>query len=64
MKIFKCPKCDSLDVLEIIYGTPSRDLLLDEEKGKVILGGCSIDENSPSLHCQDCKHEWSKSADD
>lgn len=48
-----CPKCYSLNVLEIVYGTYDRPL-----DRPVIYGGSSIPENAPNRSCQDCGHRW------
>ena len=53
-----CPKCKSSKVISIIYGMPGFDLAEDEEKGKVILGGCVIHDNTPKYHCKECGLEW------
>jgi len=37
---------------------PGFDLAEDEEKGKVILGGCVVREDAPEYHCKECGLEW------
>ena len=46
--------------IRIVYGLPSYDLFLEGEAGKVKLGGCCIEENSPEYFCKDCNNEWNK----
>jgi hypothetical protein len=48
-----CPKCYSLNVLEIVYGT--YDEPLDRP---VIYGGGCIPENAPNRSCEDCGYRW------
>lgn len=50
-------------MLEYIYGFPTPDLLDKEEKGEVVLGGCSVYEYKPTHYCPLC-HEQYPSADE
>lgn len=54
----KCPRCGSRELLEVIYGSPTHELFLQAEAGKVKLGGCCIEDGSPDHHCKDCGNEW------
>jgi transposase-like protein len=56
----QCPRCGSKNSIRIVYGLPSYDLFLEDEAGKVKLGGCCIEENSPEYFCKDCNNEWNK----
>ena len=56
-----CPKCDSGEVVPIIYGMPleiiekpEKGLLAAEKKGYIELGGCCVDENNPNFRCKSC----------
>jgi DNA-directed RNA polymerase subunit RPC12/RpoP len=56
-----CPYCNSKDVVKIVYGYPSGDMIMQEAAGKVKLGGCLIDiEYSPEYHCNNCENQWDK----
>ena len=60
----KCPKCKSNSVASILFGMPafSEKLMKDKDEGRVVFGGCVIDENfRPDWHCNQCKYEWEKS---
>ena len=56
----KCPKCGSENAIPIAYGMPGPELFKKAEAGKVKLGGCCIEDNSPEYYCNDCEHEWNK----
>lgn len=53
-----CPSCGSESVAAIEYGYPGLEMLEDEERGDIVLGGCCVTEDDPEWHCQDCDHEW------
>ena len=55
----KCPQCGSKSVLEIVYGMPEPSLFEDAEQGKVILGGCCIEEGQANYGCGTC--DWDDS---
>ena len=57
MKI-KCPKCQSNNIILIVYGYPPSDVGEEAEKGIVQLGGCVINDDSPQWHCKNCGHEF------
>jgi hypothetical protein len=57
MKI-KCPKCQSNNIISIVYGYPPYDVGEEAEKGFVQLGGCVINEDIPQWHCKNCGHEF------
>ncbi len=60
--IKKCPRCKSEDVVEIIYGMPTEELLKEiEKKGNYWLGGCCISPDNPDYHCKNCDYEWENS---
>ena len=59
---YKCPKCDSMDIVPIVYGYPGPELMEDSALRKVELGGCVIEENAPDRHCNDCEHQWMKTS--
>ena len=43
----KCLKCKSISVASIPFGMPafSEELIKDENEGRMVFGGCLIDEN-------------------
>lgn len=57
-----CPQCGSDRVAPILYGLPmlSKELRQDLDAGRVALGGCCIDRDSPAWACVACEHTWGK----
>lgn len=55
-----CPICHSKNIAEYLYGMPAFSKKLEKQLAdkKIILGGCCIDEHSPTYHCNDCGQEW------
>ena len=53
-----CPSCKSKNVVPIEYGLPGFKMEEEAMKGKIHLGGCMIEEDSPDFHCNDCGREW------
>ena len=55
-----CPRCQSAQVVPIVYGLPDPELvsLEDVESGKVILGGCMVSGDEPEWLCRSCGLEW------
>ncbi len=50
-----CPRCrKSVKPVPIVYGYPSDELFADAEAGKVRLGGCVVDAESPDYACPEC----------
>ncbi len=56
----ECPRCRSRDVLPIVYGLPGFELALEEQQGKVVLGGCCVaaDGTDPRWACRACGNRW------
>ena len=44
--------------MDIIYGYPGFELVEQEERGEIVIGGCVIDAAAPDRHCRSCQHEW------
>ena len=42
---YKCPKCDSTDIVPIVYGYPGPELIEASALRKVEIGGCVIEED-------------------
>ena len=57
---YKCPKCNSRNIVPIIYGMPGMEAREEELQGKIHLGGCCIAEDDPDSYCNDCEHQWMK----
>jgi hypothetical protein len=58
----KCPKCGSTNVAAFVYGLIEDDpeFWKDVDDGKVIPGGCEIDDKSPKYRCNECDFEWGR----
>ena len=57
VKTPKCPKCDSIERVElIVYGLPSPELMKAASRNEVTLGGCTVGEYNCS--CGECGHRW------
>lgn len=64
-----CEKCGSDSVTEISYGLPAW-IIVDEpmdsgiekliEERKIVLGGCSYDDDSPKYFCRACGNKFGK----
>jgi len=56
----KCPKCESTEVIRIIYGLPvdREEAMKAEREGRIKLGGCIVGEESPNFTCKSCGKEW------
>ncbi len=52
-----CMDCNG-EIVEIVYGLPSMELVDQANSGKVILGGCCISGVSPEWGCLKCKAEY------
>lgn len=64
MSKIPCPNCTSSNTCRIMYGMPdyTDKLERDLETGKVHLGGCIIEVDSPNRHCNDCELDFDTNA--
>ena len=55
-----CPQCGSLKGARIMYGLPHYCAELKEalDAGRLVLGGCVVEDDAPAWHCNECQHEW------
>jgi hypothetical protein len=53
-----CPKCSSGEVIPVVYGKPTDELVEQWRRGEVELGGCCNRENGPVWHCKACGNCW------
>lgn len=53
-----CPKCQSRQIVEIVYGFPAPELVERAERGEVKLGGCLIEPGQPDWGCRECGYLW------
>ena len=53
-----CPKCQSKNVANIVYGYPAKGWGALAEDKKSYFHGCVIPRNPKKYHCNDCKYEW------
>ena len=53
-----CPNCKSNNVVPIAYGYPGPEMIDEFKEGKIHIGGCMIEEDSPDFHCNECEREW------
>jgi len=57
---YKCPKCNSTNIVPIVYGMPGPELMEKNHEGKIHIGGCAIKLDSFDRHCNDCENQWNK----
>ena len=58
--LIKCPFCGKRHTIPIQYGMPTHEAFLNEQAGKIKLGGCIISEDNPSRYCKDCHKSFGK----
>jgi hypothetical protein len=56
----KCPKCGLYRGVRIIYGFPPKEMILLEERGEIVFGGCCHYKDAPEWYCKSCDHKWKK----
>jgi hypothetical protein len=49
-----CPKCETPNPLEIVYGLPSPEMQRAEFEGSISLGGCVMNGEDPAFKCREC----------
>jgi hypothetical protein len=54
----RCPRCISDEVIRILYGTPTPDLLEEARAGRVALGADVFWPEAPEWLCVGCAHQW------
>jgi len=54
----KCPYCGSNKLTLIVYGYPGAEMWKQHEQGKIILGGCVIDDDCPTHYCNECEKSF------
>ena len=57
-----CPRCDTHNPLEIVYGFPSSEMFDSAFAGLIALGGGDVHASSPAYRCRrnDCDTEWGR----
>ncbi len=54
----KCPRCQSADVVPIMYGLPGPEMGEASMRGEIVLGGCVIGLHDPIWFCRACEARW------
>ena len=60
----RCPACGAADVVPMVYGFPSPDMLDAAERREIVLGGCIVDSDSPGWCCVACRLPFGPLEDD
>jgi hypothetical protein len=61
----KCPQCGSLNLASILHGEPSANAALEADirAGRIVLGGCVVDDDEPRHRCRDCGSQFGGTTD-
>lgn len=54
----RCPRCHSDEVLRVVYGMPSPEMVEESIAGRVALEGRMAWPEAPDWRCAVCGHEW------
>ena len=54
----RCPRCNSDEVIPIVYGVPAPDIIEESRAGRVALGGNVAWPEAPEWRCVVCGLEW------
>lgn len=57
-QLLACPTCGSDLVLPIVYGFADTGMGMDQEAGRILLGGCDITDHDPLSACRSCGARW------
>ena len=55
-----CPQCGSEEVVSIMYGLPNPEGEELQRAGKLVFGGCCVDDRSPVWYCRGCKRRFGR----
>ena len=50
-RTYICPRCRERSGVDIIYGYPVFELVEQEQRGEIVIGGCVIDAMAYCRHC-------------
>ncbi|MEY4458334.1 MAG: hypothetical protein RIS25_927 [Actinomycetota bacterium] len=53
-----CPRCGDTSPLDIVYGSPSGEMLDAEAEGSILLGGFTLADDQPTHQCRTCSKAW------
>ena len=53
-----CPACTKAKLVPLIFGLPGMDLVEQEARGEIVLGGCVSGEFPPELQCLGCSAQF------
>jgi len=53
-----CPTCKKAKLVPLIFGLPGMDLVAQEGRGEIVLGGCVSSEFPPELQCLGCGSQF------
>ena len=53
-----CPACKKAKLAPLIFGLPGMDLMAQEGRGEIVLGGCVSSEFPPELQCLGCSAQF------
>jgi hypothetical protein len=54
----QCPQCRAEIVKRIVYGYPAEEDPTPVEERDYVLGGDTVDLDSPRWYCAACRHQW------
>lgn len=54
----RCPKCGAVAGVRILYGYPTEEAFLAEQRGELVLGGCMMEADGPTHACIECGERW------
>ena len=54
----RCPKCETTNPIEIVYGMPSAEMHDAAANDVIRLGGCVVDSTNPIYECRSCGHAF------
>jgi len=49
-----CPTCETPNPIEILYGSPSPEMMDAEAMGTITLGGSATLDDNPAYQCRQC----------
>ena len=56
----RCIRCGKPAVVKILYGEPTDESWELAQNGKLVIGGCVVNEKSPKWECTQCETQYIK----